>query len=120
MTFGVSLRRVWTAQTPNELQRLQPLWNDLCSHSPTATMFQSFALNQLVARKLTSCLFVVAAETENGAAIIPATICGGRLTLPGDCLFDYRDLLTQGDVEAVALALESVVEPGLPLSVSGL
>lgn len=114
------MRRVFTAQNSTELERLQPLWDYLCSQSPSATVFQSFALNQLIAQKLTECPYVVAAETENGAAIIPAAISDGNLTLLGDCLFDYRDLLAQGDHEAIALAWQRLAGLELPFRVSGL
>jgi len=113
--------RVITAQNSSEIEALRPLWKHLCAGLPSPTIFQSFELNQLAARLLTCDRpFVVAAETESGAAIIPAAIGDSTVTLLGDCLFDYRGILAEGDPEALALATETLAELDLPLTVSGL
>src|SRR5947209_9141312 len=84
-------------------------------------MFQSCDLNALAARTFTRDQpFVVAAESDSGAAIVPATFSGGALTLIGDCLFDYRDLLSDGDPEALGLAWQALAERNLPFSFLGL
>jgi hypothetical protein len=115
------LRRVVLAQNISELERLQGLWEHLFARSRGATVFQSFELNELAARMLRrERPFIVAAETDSGAAIIPAAIGDGALGLIGDCLFDYRDILTDGDPEALALAWQTLGEHGLPLCVRGL
>ena len=115
------MRRVVIAQNSTEIERLSGLWERLCAGSQSATMFQSFALNRLVAQMLRRDQpFVVAAETESGAAIIPAAISNGALTLLGDCLFDYRDILSDGDPEALALAWQTLAEKNLSLYVPGI
>ena len=115
------MRRVIVAQNSSEIEALGPLWRRLCGGSPSATIFQSFELNQLAARMFThERSFVVAAEAPSGAAIIPAAIGEGSITLLGDCLFDYRGILADGDPEALARAAESLAELNLPLNVIGL
>lgn len=114
------MRRVVIAQSASEIERLRPLWESLCAESQGATMFQTFALNELAARMLTSERpFFVAAETHSGAAIIPAAISGDSITLLGDCVLDYRDVLSTGDPEALALAWEALAQLELPFAVRG-
>lgn len=120
-SVGACLRRVTIAQSISEMERLKPLWKQLCDCSPGATMFQSYELNALAARSFTrEHPFVVSAETDSGAAIIPASMSDGGLTLLGDCMFDYRDVLSAGDLEALTLACEAIAGRELPLSFDGL
>lgn len=115
------MRRLVIAQDISEIERLQGLWEHLYARSKRATMFQGFALNGLAARMLGGERpFVVAAETGSGAAIIPAAISDGGLSLMGDCLFDYRDILSDGDPEALSMAWQALAEQNLPLNVSGI
>lgn len=114
------MRRVAIAQNITEIERLSGLWERLYAGSPSATMFQSFPLNRLALRMLRDQPFVVAAQTGSGAAIIPAAISSGVLTLLGDCLFDYRDILSDGDPEALALAWQTLAEQNLPMCISGI
>jgi CelD/BcsL family acetyltransferase involved in cellulose biosynthesis len=115
------LRRVVIAQNISEIASLRGLWERLCARSQGSTLFQAFALNELAASvRGGERPFVVAAETSSGAAIIPAAISDGTLTLLGDCLFDYRDILSDGDPEALSLAWQALAEPGLPLNIIGI
>lgn len=76
------------------------------------TIFQGFEWNQLAAwvfaAREAPC--VVFAETEGGAALIPAAISRQHLTLLGEELFDYRDVLSTGDGEALSLAWKTLAD----------
>ncbi|MBV8206779.1 MAG: GNAT family N-acetyltransferase [Acidobacteria bacterium] len=102
------------------MERLRPLWEYLYAFSPSATLFQSHWLNSLAVRGLGEAPFVVAAETGSGAAIVPAAITGGALGFLGECLFDYRDILSSGEPDALALAIAQIARSGLSLRVRGL
>jgi CelD/BcsL family acetyltransferase involved in cellulose biosynthesis len=64
-------------------------------------MFQSFAWNYAAACAFSDreAPFVIYAESDQGAALIPAAIdqFRRRLMLLGETLFDYRDVLSTGD-----------------------
>jgi len=115
------LRRVVIAQNSLEIEGLRGLWEHLHAQSPGATLFQSFALNELAARMLNGgSPLVVAAESDSGAAIIPAAVSNGCITLLGESLFDYRDVLSDGDPEALSLAWSTLSEQELPLRIAGI
>jgi CelD/BcsL family acetyltransferase involved in cellulose biosynthesis len=78
------------------------------------TLYQSFRWNYAAARMLSGEPCVVAAEHSSGAAIIPSAIEHGRVTLIGDALFDYRDVLGNSQ-EALAAAWREVGSWGVPL-----
>ena len=63
-------------------------------------MFQSFDLNQLAADRFAEREepFVICAESERGAAIVPAALrrSDGTIRLLGEELFDYRAFLHDG------------------------
>src|SRR5438105_8482716 len=63
------------ARSAAEMDRLQPVWDELYNRS-TATLFQSFAWNRLAAASFPAreepC--VVCVESGSGAAIIPAAV----------------------------------------------
>lgn len=104
-----------------ELDRLRPLWSDVFRRSPK-TIFQSFEWNRLAAENFGDRLapLVCVAESDNGAAIIPAAahIGGDRLELMGENLFDYRDLLHAGDERVLQAAWQMIAEFDQPLLVS--
>jgi CelD/BcsL family acetyltransferase involved in cellulose biosynthesis len=99
------------------------LWNEILRQQDH-TMFQTFAWNRLAAElfrdRQQAC--VVWAESDRGAAIIPAAIhrANGTVELLGDALFDYRDVLCAGDDELLRLAWEQVAAYGKPLHVVSL
>lgn len=101
------MRRTIVAQTHQEILHLRYLWKRVERHRP-ATMFQSFAWNYLVARAFENRErpHVIYVETDNGTALIPAVVAHNRaeLTLMGETLFDYRDVLSSGDQQALHAA----------------
>jgi CelD/BcsL family acetyltransferase involved in cellulose biosynthesis len=63
---------------------------------------------------------VILAEDDNGVAMIPAAIVDGKLTLLGERLFDYRDVLVSGDVSVLDSAWARAAELGLDFSAGAL
>ena len=65
---------------------------------------------------------MVCAESDGGAAIIPAALrrSDGTIRLLGEELFDYRTFLHRGDDEVLRAALEALAELGRPLEIVAL
>jgi hypothetical protein len=61
--------------------------------------------------------YVVVAESDSGAAIIPAAIRKNAVSLLGEELFDYRDVIAAGDAALTETAWEKISALGLPLEV---
>lgn len=100
------------------LDHLRSRWERL--YSPEQhTIFQSFAWNRLAAAVFgdREAPYVVYAENSSGAALIPATIADGKLSLLGETLFDYRDVLVAGDGGALNAAWRELARLRLPLRV---
>ena len=118
------MNRVIVARSAQEMERVKPAWDELQT-AGKYTIFQSFKWNQLAARVFAArespC--VVFAETEGGAAIVPAAVTKRHLTLLGEEMFDYRDVISMGDGEALSLAWKTLakIQPDstLPFSVKG-
>lgn len=110
---------VTLARSVADLEKLRSRWQRLYA-SGKFTFFQDFDWNLLAARAFAGreepC--VVYAEVEGGAALIPACVNGRSLGLLGETLFDYRDVLAEGDLEALDLAWAKLAELGLPLSMT--
>jgi CelD/BcsL family acetyltransferase involved in cellulose biosynthesis len=110
------LLRKLVARSPAEIDRLRPLWDDLYRAGP-ATLFQSFFWNRLAASVFAPreepC--VVVAESDAGAALIPGAIADHGFTLLGEALFDYRDVLSQGDAGVLRQAWQEVAALKLPI-----
>lgn len=119
----MSSSRTFIATTPDEIDALEPLWDELLDNQEHS-LFQRFSWNRLAAEMFSDRLtpFVVSAENDTGAAIIPAAVnhSAGRLELLGEVLFDYRDVLQRGDTEALRLAWQKLSEQGKPLHVLSL
>lgn len=115
------MRRTIIARTPQEISQLRYLWDKLASQSP-ATMFQSFAWNYAAACMFSDreAPFVIYAESEHGAALIPAATSGNRLTLLGETLFDYRNILSSGDEQVVHAAWSRAAQLGFKFSAGAL
>ena len=100
--------RVAVASTTGEIERLRPAWERL--QDGPATMFQTYAWNWAAAKIFgrREAPFVVYAESDSGAALIPAAVAVERreITLLGEEMFDYRDILTAGDPEVQRVAWE--------------
>src|SRR4051812_11726637 len=91
---------------------MRPLWQAFPTHG--LTMFQQFHWNCYAARVFAEgeAPYVVFAEDDNGAAIVPACLDRRKqqVRLLGETLFDYRDVLSSGDTSALAAALGKVAE----------
>ncbi len=116
----MSSYRIVIAQSPSELDALAPLWTDLLSRQEH-TLFQQFSWNRLAAEMFADRItpYVVAVESDAGAAIIPAGINHreGRIELLGERLFDYRDVLRTGDDECLHMAWQSLAKLEKPLQI---
>lgn len=111
------------AQSAGELDALAPAWQELYTQSE-ATIFQSPAWNLLATRTFVSRQqpYVIYVESSQGNALVPAvrepTLTGAMLMFLGDALFDYRDVLAQGDSDLLTAAWSALAQLGLPLEVT--
>lgn len=100
--------------------RIRPLWEALFADG-RYTVFQGFDLNLLAAARFAEREepYVVCAESDRGAAIVPAVLrrSDGSIRLPGEELFDYRTFLHGGDDEVLRNALGALGELGRPLEI---
>ena len=100
--------------------RVRPLWEELCGDS-RYTIFQDFELNLLAAERFAEREepYVICAESQGGAAIVPAALrrSDGTIRLLGEELFDYRAFLHRGDDEVLRAALAALGELGRPLEI---
>jgi len=114
--------RISIARSAPELDSWRGIWERLYRQSATATLFQSFAWNRLAAQYFAGreMPWVVLAQSDAGAAIIPAAIAQRRLGFLGEMLFDYRDVLWTGDQKLLWAAWKRLAVLESPLEVSGL
>jgi CelD/BcsL family acetyltransferase involved in cellulose biosynthesis len=102
---------------------IRTLWNRLYA-SGQYTVFQSFDLNLLAADRFAEREepFMICAESERGAAIVPAALRRSDRTirLLGEELFDYRTLLHAGDDAVLRAALGALSELGCPMEIVAL
>lgn len=113
--------RLRIACSPAGIDLLRSPWERL--YFPDRhTVFQSFAWNRLAAEAFADRErpYVVYAENATGAAIIPAAVTASGITLLGETLFDYRDVLVAGDGGALSAAWRELAALELPFSVAGL
>lgn len=98
--------------------RIRPLWEELCADG-RYTVFQNFELNLLAAARFADREgpYVVCAESDGGAAIIPAALRRSDVRLLGEELFDYRTFLHRGDNEVSLAAVGALGELGRPLEI---
>lgn len=103
--------------------RIRLLWESLCA-AHRYTVFQNFDLNLLAASRFAEREkpHVICAESESGAAIVPAALrrSDGTIRLLGEELFDYRGFLHSGDDEALRAALGTLAELGRPMEIVAL
>jgi CelD/BcsL family acetyltransferase involved in cellulose biosynthesis len=106
------MRRVAIAKSAEEMRKLRPAWESIYREREY-TLFQRYEWNELAARFLAEREepFVVMAEDDSGIAIIPAAIDikKRQLTLLGEELFDYRDVLWRGGESALDSAWSAVL-----------
>ena len=111
--------RITIATSPAEIDRLLPVWERLYSPAQQSA-FQQFKLNRLAAAHFSDreIPHVVMAESDSSAALIPAAIrqSNGEITLLGETLFDYRDVLHAGSNEALDAAWTEIATLNRPLS----
>lgn len=110
------------ATSLHELEGLRPYWEHLYQRG-SYTVFQSFAWNRLAAECFADRLtpHVICCETAGGLALIPAAVtCDRQLTLLGEEMFDYRDVLVEGDGEALLRAWRKLAEHKFPLAFQSL
>jgi CelD/BcsL family acetyltransferase involved in cellulose biosynthesis len=112
--------KITVCRSVEEMLRVRPLWESLCA-SGDFTIFQSFDLNLLAAARFAEREepYVVCAESDRGAAIIPAALrrSDGTIRLLGEELFDYRTFMHRGNDEVLRAALASLGEFGRPLEI---
>lgn len=106
------------AENPTEIESLRERWEKL----PAPTMFQSYAWNHAAARVFgdREKPHVLYAETDSGVALIPAAVREGKLRMLGDAMFDYRDVLVQGDAGVLGSAWARASELGLDFETGAL
>jgi CelD/BcsL family acetyltransferase involved in cellulose biosynthesis len=103
------------------LEAIRSAWERLYRESH-GSVFQSPAWNLLAARVFAGSdePLVIDAENDSGAAIIPACISSNHVSLLGEALFDYRDVLVAGDQDVLCRAWQQVAMTNRPLSVTAL
>jgi CelD/BcsL family acetyltransferase involved in cellulose biosynthesis len=111
--------RITIATSPAEIERLRPIWERLYSPEHQTT-FQDFDLNLLAARHFgeRESPYVVLAESDSSAALIPAAVRRhtGDITLLGEALFDYRDVMHAGSHESLDAAWSELAKLERPMS----
>lgn len=115
--------KITVCRSAEEMLRIRPLWESLYAGG-RYTLFQNFELNLLAAERFAEREepYVVCAESEQGAAIVPASVrrSDGTLRLLGEELFDYRAFLHRGDDSVLRAALGALAELGYPLEIVAL
>jgi CelD/BcsL family acetyltransferase involved in cellulose biosynthesis len=110
------------ARSAAEIENLRSAWESLWNSE--LTLFQSYRWNAVAARIFAQRQepYVVFAESDSGAAILPVAIDLGQrqLTFLGETLFDYRDYLAQGATEVLQAAWAALVQLNLPLQIVAL
>jgi CelD/BcsL family acetyltransferase involved in cellulose biosynthesis len=112
--------KITICRSAEEMLPIRPLWETLYA-SGQYTVFQAFDLNLLAAERFAEREepYVVCAESERGAAIVPAALrrADGTIRLLGEELFDYRTFLHCGADEVLREALGALAEVGRPLEI---
>jgi CelD/BcsL family acetyltransferase involved in cellulose biosynthesis len=107
-------------QTPEDLQRIRPLWEEL---QVGTTMFQSYAWNSTALKVFAQreAPRLVYVESDAGAVLLPTVVRRDRkVDLAGESLFDYRTALVRGDASLLARAWQRIAEWELPLETRAL
>lgn len=115
--------RLQIATSCAELERLRSPWESLFT-AAGGTMFQKFDWNFLAAKMFgeREAPYMVFAESDSGAALIPACVrkATNTLSMIGEELFDYRDYLAVGDQVPLFAAWEKLAELSLPFELLAL
>ncbi|HEX7962590.1 MAG TPA: hypothetical protein VF493_21955, partial [Terriglobales bacterium] len=114
--------RTNVARSAAEIENLRSAWESLWNSE--LTLFQSYRWNAVAARIFAERQepYVVFAESDSGAAIVPAAIDlkQRQITFLGETLFDYHDYLAQGAVDVLQAAWAALVQLNLPLQILAL
>lgn len=118
------MKRVRVIQRAEEFPELRELWLGLASGARATrgetppTLFQSYDLNRVAARVFArrERPHVVVVESDSAAVIIPACVRGRSVSLLGEELFDYRQVLGS-DEALIARGWEEIARLGLPLEI---
>jgi CelD/BcsL family acetyltransferase involved in cellulose biosynthesis len=112
--------KVSVCRSAEEMMRIRPLWEELCAEGKY-TVFQNFELNLLAVERFAKREepYVICAESECGATIVPAALrrSDGTIRLLGEELFDYRTFLHRGGEEVLRGALGALAELERPLEI---
>ena len=123
LSFVSKSLRITVCRSAEEMLRIRPLWEALRA-AGKYSVFQSFDLNLLAAARFAEREepYVICAESERGAAIVPAVLRrgDGTIRLLGEELFDYRAFLHAGDDEVERAALGALSELGRPMEIVAL
>jgi CelD/BcsL family acetyltransferase involved in cellulose biosynthesis len=100
------------------MRTIAPLWRELHASQKEATLFQRFEMNEIAARvfRERERPYVVVAESDRGAAIVPACIRRDGVSLLGEELFDYRGPVGS-DADAIESAWMEIDQLRLPVCV---
>ncbi len=110
--------RIEIDRSAQGMEQLRSAWDRLY-HAGQYSLFQQFEWNLLAARMFVDEVpIVVHAESDSGAAIIPACVSDGRISLLGEALFDYRNVLAAGDEEVLRQAWGHVAVSQRPLAIT--
>jgi CelD/BcsL family acetyltransferase involved in cellulose biosynthesis len=105
------------------MERLRPAWEKLYASSESShTLFQSFAWNHLAAKIFATreSPYIVLIENDNGAMLVPASVRKNEISLIGETLFDYRDILHAGDPSLIRRGWETLAKLGRPFRFAAL
>ncbi len=112
--------RIQIIRSAHGLEALRDTWASLY-RTGRHSIFQSPEWNLLAARVFSDCApLVVHAESDAGAALIPACIRDGQIEFLGETLFDYRDVLATGDEGVLRAAWRQIAAERRPLSITAL
>lgn len=114
--------RLKIARSAAEIAQLKSVWDALLT--PASSLFQSYRWNELAALTFADreAPYFIFAETDYGAAIIPAVIDvqSKYMSFAGERLFDYRDYLAIGDEAVLRRAWQELLVLDLPISVTAI
>lgn len=117
-------KRIRIIETTEQIAALEGLWRSCWERTAWATVFQDFSWNLASARHFSERekpLIVVAEDAIGDTTIIPAARAGDCLTLLGEALADYREVLTtNAESESFASAWRAMAEFALPLRFTAL
>ena len=119
LLLGELLIRIKVARSAAEMEAFRSVWESMWN--PALTLFQTFRWNSLAAKVFAKREepYVVLAESDSGAAILPAAINleQKQISFLGESLFDYRDYLACGNPEVLQAGWAKLAELQLPLHI---